>query len=89
MNIKSLLILFLLLTGACTAPVHDADSHNTREWQENISQLTTLLHEKKRPEAISLARQQMQELLKTANTPEPGDSVILYARQLLNIFHNI
>lgn len=69
--------------------MHDADSRNTRKWQENISQLTTLLHEKKRPEAISLARQQMQELLKTADTTTPGDSVILYARQLLNILHNI
>lgn len=85
MNIKSLLILFLLLAGACTAPVHNPDSRNSRQWQETLSELNTLLNERKRPEAIKMARERMQELLNEAETSKPGDSLKNYARQLLNI----
>lgn len=87
MNIKSLLLLLLLLAGACTATPPAADSHYSCQWQGNIRQLTTLLNEKKHSEAISLAKQRMHELLETADASEPADSLMKYARQILNIYY--
>lgn len=87
MKIKTLILLLILSAGACTAPTHSSGSQDTQQWQQTIQQLNTLLKERKHQVAIDEGKQKISELLAVADHTEPKDTMVKYARQMINLFY--
>lgn len=87
MKIKTLMLLLMLSAGACTVPPHSSSNQDTQQWQQTIQQLNTLLKERKHQAAIDEGKQKISELLAVADHTEPKDTVVKYARQMVNFFY--
>lgn len=85
MKIKILLAFLIVSVGACTANPHSADNNDTQQWQQAISQLNTLLKQKKHQAAIDESRQAMSRLLTLTSNTASKDTLVKYARQILNL----
>ena len=87
MKIKTLILLLMLSVGACTASSNSSSDQDTQQWQQTIQQLNTLLKERKHQAAIDEGKQKISELLAVADYTEPKDTVVKYARQMINLFY--
>lgn len=86
MKIKILLLLLIVSIGACTTSPNSTNNNDAQKWQQTITELNTLLREKKHQKAIDEARQKLSQLLAaTANATTPNDTLAKYARQILNL----
>ena len=87
MKIKTFMLLLMLSAGACTVPPHSSGNQDTQQWQQTIQQLNTLLKERKHQAAIDEGKQKISELLAVADHTEPKDTMVKYARQMVNFFY--
>ena len=87
MKIKTFMLLLTLSAGACTVPPHSSGNQDTQQWQQTIQQLNTLLKERKHQAAIDEGKQKISELLAVADHTEPKDTMVKYARQMVNFFY--
>lgn len=87
MKIKTFMLLLMLSARACTVPPHSSGNQDTQQWQQTIQQLNTLLKERKHQTAIDEGKQKISELLAVADHTEPKDTMVKYARQMVNFFY--